>query len=56
MAALQLAVYALAYARLRGLAAQDVDGAFCYVSAGVTVRPELPGEDELVALLATVPE
>jgi len=56
VAALQLAVYALAYARLRGLAAQDVDGAFCYVSAGVTVRPELPGEDELVALLATVPE
>ena len=53
--ALQLGAYAVAYARLRGVAPSRVDAAFYYAADGGTVRPDLPGEAELVALLATVP-
>ncbi|MGB8380535.1 MAG: PD-(D/E)XK nuclease family protein, partial [Dermatophilaceae bacterium] len=52
---LQLGAYALAYGRLQGLAPDAVDAAFYYAQTGRTVRPELPGERELVGLLATVP-
>lgn len=52
---LQLGAYALAYGRLQGLAPDAVDAAFYYAQTGRTVRPELPGERELLALLATVP-
>jgi DNA helicase II / ATP-dependent DNA helicase PcrA len=49
--ALQLAVYRLAWARLVDVPPEQVDAAFLYVRTGQAVRPELPGEAELVALL-----
>ena len=53
---LQLAAYAIAFARLRGVAADRVDAAFFYAAEGVTVRPEIPDEAELVALLSAIPD
>ncbi|OMB85025.1 ATP-dependent helicase [Mycolicibacterium conceptionense] len=51
-AAIQLAVYRLAWASLRGCPPESVRAAFHYVRSGQTVSPEaLPGEDVLVALL-----
>ena len=51
-AAVQLAVYRLAWAALRGCQASSVRGAFHYVRAGQTVMPDaLPDADELAALL-----
>ncbi|OMC06005.1 ATP-dependent DNA helicase [Mycobacterium sp. NS-7484] len=51
-ASVQLAVYRLAWAALRGCPPESVRAAFHYVRSGQTVSPEsLPGEDELVALL-----
>ena len=52
--ALQLATYALAYARLRGLPTSRVDGAFYYAATGTTVRPRLPREKDLLALLRSI--
>jgi DNA helicase II / ATP-dependent DNA helicase PcrA len=54
--ALQLAAYRVAFARLRGLDVEEVDAAFYYASTGETVWPDLPGEGELLELLASVPE
>ena len=54
--ALQLGAYAVAFARLRGVDPSLVDAAFYYAAEGVTVRPDLPGEAELVDLLRTLPE
>ncbi|HET8988419.1 MAG TPA: ATP-dependent DNA helicase [Humibacillus sp.] len=54
--ALQLGAYAVAFARLRGVDPALVDAAFYYAAEGVTVRPDLPGESELVDLLRTLPE
>lgn len=52
-AAIQLAVYRLAWAALRGCPPESVSAAFHYVRSGHTVRPEiLPGAEELAALLA----
>ncbi|MBK6440565.1 MAG: ATP-dependent helicase [Actinomycetales bacterium] len=51
---LQLGAYAVAYARLRGLTPDQVDAAFYYARTGTTVRPELPGEDELLMLLGSI--
>ena len=52
-AAIQLAVYRLAWAALKGCPESQVRAAFHYVRSGVTVMPEnLAGPDELVALLA----
>ncbi|MCU1538564.1 MAG: UvrD/REP helicase [Humibacillus sp.] len=53
--ALQLGAYAVAFARLRGVDPRLVDAAFYYAADGVTVRPDLPGEAELVDLLRTIP-
>ncbi|PID96884.1 MAG: ATP-dependent DNA helicase [Actinomycetales bacterium] len=53
-AAVQLAVYALAYARVRGLPPEHVDAAFFYARTGQTVRPPLPGIDELTQVLAQI--
>jgi DNA helicase-2/ATP-dependent DNA helicase PcrA len=53
--ALQLAAYRLAFARLRGLGPDQVDGAFYYASTGETVFPDLPGEEKLMALMASIP-
>jgi DNA helicase-2/ATP-dependent DNA helicase PcrA len=50
--AIQLAVYRLAWAAMRGLPVTSVRAAFHYVGSGITVAPdELPGADELAALL-----
>jgi DNA helicase-2/ATP-dependent DNA helicase PcrA len=53
--ALQLATYRLAFARLRGLALEEVDAAFYYAGTGETVFPELPDEAQLVTLLRSIP-
>ncbi|WKG05268.1 ATP-dependent helicase [Mycolicibacterium sp. HK-90] len=51
-ASVQLAVYRLAWAALRGCAPESVRAAFHYVRSGQTISPDrLPGEDEIVALL-----
>jgi DNA helicase II / ATP-dependent DNA helicase PcrA len=51
-AAVQLAVYRLAWAALHDCPASSVRAVFHYVRTGETVRPaELPGVDELAALL-----
>ena len=51
-AAVQLAVYRLAWAALRGVPASSVRAAFHYVRSGETVTPEsLPDADDLAALL-----
>ncbi len=54
--AIQLGAYALAYARLAGLAPEQVDAAFFYARTGETVRPDLPSEQELIEVLALVTE
>ena len=52
-AAVQLAVYRLAWAGMRGCDESAVRAAFHYVRSGRTVAPDnLPGEAELAALLA----
>jgi DNA helicase-2/ATP-dependent DNA helicase PcrA len=48
---LQLAVYRLAWARLRGVEPEDVDGVFLHVRSGEVTRPDLPDEADLVRLL-----
>lgn len=54
--ALQLGAYAVAFARLRGVPPEQVDAAFYYAPEGLTVRPDLPGVEQLAALLAAVPD
>jgi DNA helicase-2/ATP-dependent DNA helicase PcrA len=54
--ALQLAAYRLAFARLRGLGVDDVDGAFYYAGSGETVWPDLPDEAGLARVLGSIPE
>jgi DNA helicase-2/ATP-dependent DNA helicase PcrA len=53
--ALQLEAYRLAYARLRGLALDQVDAAFYYAGTGETVFPDLPEDEQLAALLGSIP-
>jgi len=53
--ALQLGAYRLAYARLRGLPLDQVDAAFYYAGTGETVFPDLPDEEQLVTLMASIP-
>ncbi|WP_229404650.1 ATP-dependent DNA helicase [Micromonospora sp. NBRC 110038] len=56
-AAVQLAVYRLAWAELAGVPVDRVGAAFHYVRDGVTVRPaDLLDADGLTALVAGVPE
>jgi DNA helicase-2/ATP-dependent DNA helicase PcrA len=51
-AAIQLAVYRLAWAGLQGCPVESVRAAFHYVRSGVTVMPDtLPDEQELAGLL-----
>jgi DNA helicase-2/ATP-dependent DNA helicase PcrA len=54
--AIQLAAYTVAFARLRDVPTECVDGAFYYAARGVTVRPDLAREADLAALLSTLPE
>ena len=49
--ALQLAAYRLAWARVRGVPEQRVRGAFFYAATGETLWPDLPGADEITAVL-----
>ncbi|MFV2100044.1 ATP-dependent helicase [Micromonospora sp. LOL_024] len=57
VAAVQLAVYRLAWAELAGVSVERVGAAFHYVRDGVTVRPaDLLDADGLVALMTSVPE
>jgi DNA helicase-2/ATP-dependent DNA helicase PcrA len=56
VAAVQLAVYRLAWHHLSGVPLDRIRAAFHYVGANRTVRPaELLGHDELVALVRSVP-
>jgi DNA helicase II / ATP-dependent DNA helicase PcrA len=56
-AAVQLAAYRLAWARLADVGVDDVSAAFFYVREGVTVRPtDLLDEAELVELITKLPE
>ena len=53
-AAVQLAVYRLAWAALQGCPVESVRASFHYVRSGLTVSPDdLPGSDDLLALLGT---
>ncbi|MEH1054299.1 ATP-dependent DNA helicase [Micromonospora sp. CPCC 206171] len=57
VAAVQLAVYRLAWAELAGVPVDRVGAAFHYVREGVTVRPtDLLDADGLTALIGGVPE
>ncbi|PWU57101.1 DNA helicase UvrD, partial [Micromonospora globispora] len=57
VAAVQLAVYRLAWAELAGVPVEQVGAAFHYVRDGVTVRPaDLLDAERLTALIADVPE
>ncbi|MGN9802491.1 ATP-dependent helicase [Micromonospora sp. L32] len=57
VAAVQLAVYRLAWAELAGVPVDRVGAAFHYVREGVTVRPtDLLDGDGLTALISGVPE
>ena len=49
--ALQLSAYRLAWARLRGVPEHRVRGAFFHAATGETLWPELPGTDEITAVL-----
>jgi len=51
---MQLGVYRLAFARLRGLSLDQVDAAFYYAGTGETVFPDLPDEEQLVTLLGSI--
>jgi DNA helicase-2/ATP-dependent DNA helicase PcrA len=56
VAAVQLAVYRLAWHHLSGVPIESIRAAFHYVGANRTVRPaDLLGHDELVALVRSVP-
>ena len=46
----------VAFARLRGVDPSLVDAAFFYAAEGVTVRPAVPDERILVAMLSTIPD
>ena len=48
---LQLGAYAVAYARLRDIPEQMVDGAFFYAATGETLRPQMPSAAEIERLL-----
>jgi DNA helicase-2/ATP-dependent DNA helicase PcrA len=53
--ALQLEAYRLAFARLRGLATDQVDAAFYYAGTGETVFPDLPDDEQLAKVLESIP-
>ena len=55
-AAIQLAVYRLAYAKLHGLDISQVSAGFHYINENSTVRPaDLLDESELIALVESIP-
>ena len=50
--ALQLGAYRLAWARVRGVGEDRVRGAFFHAATGETTWPELPGSEQVTAVLA----
>jgi DNA helicase-2/ATP-dependent DNA helicase PcrA len=52
---LQLEAYRLAFARLRGVALDQVDAAFYYAVTGETVFPVMGQDDHLAAVLGSIP-
>jgi DNA helicase-2/ATP-dependent DNA helicase PcrA len=55
-AAVQLAVYRVAWSRLHDLPLETVHAAFCFVGTGQTLRPaDHLGEEELLRLIESVP-
>ena len=55
-AAIQLAMYRLAYAKLKKIPVSQISAAFYYVQSGNTVAPaNLLGEAELIALITKFP-
>ncbi|YAL84039.1 ATP-dependent helicase [Dermacoccaceae bacterium W4C1] len=54
--AVQLGAYRVAYARLREVPVEQVRAAFFYAATGETVWPQVPQEEDLAALLQTVPD
>jgi len=55
-AALQLAAYRLAWARIKGVDPSQVSAAFHYVAQNLTVRPsDLKSYEELTAMITTLP-
>ncbi len=53
--AVQLGAYRLAFARLRRVSLDQVDAAFYYAETGETVFPGLPDEEQLEALMGSIP-
>jgi DNA helicase-2/ATP-dependent DNA helicase PcrA len=49
--ALQLAAYRIAWARVRGVPVERVRGAFFHAATGETLWPQLPGAEEITAVL-----
>ena len=55
-AAIQLAMYRLAYAKLKAIPVEKISAAFHYIGSDTTVRPaDLMSEEELVALVTQFP-
>ena len=55
-AAIQLAMYRLAYAKLKSIPVEKISAAFYYIGSDATVRPaDLMSEEELVALVTQFP-
>jgi DNA helicase-2/ATP-dependent DNA helicase PcrA len=55
-AAIQLAMYRLAYSKLKAIPLEKISAAFYYVGSDTTVRPaDLLGESELIALIEQFP-
>ena len=54
-AAIQLAMYRLAYSKLHGIALENISAAFHYIPANETIRPaDLLSEKEIAELITAV--
>jgi DNA helicase-2/ATP-dependent DNA helicase PcrA len=57
VAALQLAMYRLAFAKLNNLELANISAAFHYVAQNETIRPaDLMNETELIEIISAVPQ
>jgi DNA helicase-2/ATP-dependent DNA helicase PcrA len=57
VAALQLAMYRLAFAKLNNLELSNISAAFHYVAQNETIRPaDLMNETELIEIISAVPQ
>ena len=56
-AAIQLAMYRLAYSKLHGIPLERISAAFFYIPARKTIRPvDILGEDDLLAIINSIPQ